>query len=211
MQLTKTRRFRGTPFSAALKRAGGAAYTAYNRTLAALRFESLKCDDRHSKKRVPVWKTTCRRRIEMNGSDATGILRVATPGNVDRMLDGRCFCLPVADRIGGMLNGPVPMKFSGCSLRLSKIESAVDRWTEGIAVGAGIYSVVRELDVFPIAIQVPHSEPLMESVFGGRVAGMRFFQFEVSKFVARACLCPFPIGQDRADRKSISMGRRICA
>lgn len=176
--LSQSRRLRQTPFSEGVEDKGVTAYTVYNRMLLPTVFESVEADYRHLKSHVQVWDVSCERQIELNGPDASRLMRRLTPRNLEKMQDDQCYYVPIVDENGGMLNDPVAIKHSEDRWWISIADSDLLLWIKGLAVGAGMDVRVFEPDVSPLAVQGPKSDDLMARVFGKEVLDIRFFRYK---------------------------------
>jgi len=176
--LSQSRRLRETPFTQGVEDEGVIAYTVYNRMLLPTVFESVEADYRHLKSHVQVWDVSCERQIELNGPDATRLMRRLTPRNLERMQDDQCCYVPVVDESGGMLNDPVAIRHGEDRWWISIADSDLLLWIKGLAVGAGMDVRVFEPDVSPLAVQGPKADDLMARVFGETVRDIRFFRYK---------------------------------
>lgn len=176
--ISHSRRLRDTPFSHGVESEGVSAYTVYNRMLLPTVFEDLQSDYRHLKTHVQVWDVSCERQIELVGPDASRLMRLLTPRNLDRMQDDQCYYVPVVDENGGMLNDPVAIKHSEDRWWISIADSDLLFWVKGLAIGAGMDVQVFEPDVSPLAVQGPKADELLSRVFGEEVRDIRFFRYK---------------------------------
>lgn len=176
--LSQSRRLRETPFTKGVEEQGVTAYTVYNRMLLPTVFDSFEADYRHLKTHVQVWDVSCERQVELSGPDATRLMRMLTPRNLDKMQADQCYYVPVVDENGGMLNDPVAIKHGDDRWWISIADSDLLLWVKGLAVGAGMNVRVFEPDVSPLAVQGPKSDDLMARVFGEEVRDIRFFRYK---------------------------------
>ena len=79
------RRLRSTPFTRGVEAAGVTSYTVYNRMLLPTVFESVEFDYRHLKQHVQVWDVSVERQIELNGPDASSLMKMLTPRDLSKM------------------------------------------------------------------------------------------------------------------------------
>lgn len=174
--LSISQRLRNTPFTHRVKASGVKAYTVYNHMLLPTVFESVEADYHHLKSKVQVWDVSCQRQVEVKGPDATKLIQMLTPRNLSKMADDQCYYIPVVDETGGMLNDPVAVKHSADRWWISIADSDLLYWVKGLARGRNMDVDVFEPDVSPLAIQGPHSNQLMERVFGEEISSLRFFR-----------------------------------
>lgn len=176
--LSQSRRLRETPFSRGVEDSGVTAYTVYNRMLLPTVFESVEADYRHLKTHVQVWDVSCERQVEISGPDATRLMRMLTPRNLDKIQADQCYYVPIVDETGGMLNDPVAIKHSEERWWISLADSDLLFWVKGLAIGFGMDVQVFEPDVSPLAVQGPKANDLMARVFGEEVRDIRFFRYK---------------------------------
>jgi len=192
VQLSISRRLRGTPYTARLEAAGVKAYTVYNHMLLPTLVDSVEEDCAHLKQHVQVWDVSCERQIEIRGPDAEKLVQLMTPRDLSKAQIDQCFYIPIIDERGGMLNDPVAIKLADDRFWISIADSDVMLWAKGLAYGFRFEVEIDEPDVNILAVQGPKSDELMARVFGEQVHSIRFFRgiwlyFEgQSIFVARS-------------------------
>lgn len=174
--LSVSRRTRRTPFTDRVEAAGVQAYTVYNHMLLPTVFESLEADAAHLKRHVQLWDVSCQRQIEVRGPDATRLVELCTPREISSMDTGQCRYSPIVDEGGRMLNDPVVIKPDADRYWVSIADTDIGLWMDGLARGMGLAAEVEEADVWPLAVQGPRAEALMQRVFGEGVRGIRFFR-----------------------------------
>ncbi len=171
-----SRRLRKTPFTSRVFEQGVTAFTVYNHMLLATEFESLEADYWHLCSAVQVWDVSVERQVSLKGPDADKLVQLMTPRNIEGLAADRCVYLPLADEKGLLVNDPVGMRVEDDHWWLSIADSDVKLWASGLAAGAGLDVCVTEADVWPLAVQGPKAEELMQRVFGDDVADIRFFR-----------------------------------
>lgn len=172
-----SRRLRKTPFTSRVFEQGVTAFTVYNHMLLATEFESLEADYWHLCSAVQVWDVSVERQVSIKGPDADKLVQLMTPRNIENVAADRCVYLPLADEKGLLVNDPVGMRVEDDHWWLSIADSDVKLWASGLAAGAGLDVCVTEADVWPLAVQGPKAEQLMQRVFGDEVADIRFFRY----------------------------------
>ena len=180
--ITTSCRLRRTPFSPGVEDAGAKAFTVYNRMLLPTFFDSIEADYHHLKSHVQLWDVSCQRQVELHGPDACHLMQLLTPRDVSSVMPGQCRYVPIVDDTGGMLNDPVALKLSENSWWLSIADSDLLLWAKAIAIGFGLNVIVDEPDVYPLAVQGPSAEKLVERVFGSQIKDIRFFEFNIFSF-----------------------------
>ncbi len=176
--LVFSRRIRTTPFTSRVMHGGVKLATVYNHMVLASEFRSLKEDCEHLCSHVQVWDVSVQRQIQISGPDANKLVQWMTPRNLGKAQPDQCFYVPLCDENGGIVNDPIAINVSPQSWWLSISDSDVLLWAKGLAVGRGMDVKIREVDVWPIAIQGPKAETLVERVFGEAVRDIRFFRYK---------------------------------
>jgi dimethylsulfoniopropionate demethylase len=174
--LSISRRIRSTPFRFFNEAQGVRAYTVYNHMLLPTVFHSVEDDYWHLKEHVQIWDVACERQVEIAGPDAARLIQWMTPRDLRNAAPLQCLYAPLTDERGGMINDPVVIKLDAERYWLSIADSDVLLWAKGLALGGGFDVTVREPDVWPLAVQGPKSDALLEQVFGQEVRGIRFFR-----------------------------------
>ena len=162
------------------------AYTVYNHMLLATVFRSPMADYRHLREHVQVWDVSVERQIQLRGPDASALVQLMTPRDLSKAQDDQCFYVPLCDVDGTLVNDPVAMRIDEQTWWLSISDSDVELWARGLATGRGMQVAVSEADVWPLAVQGPKADMLMERVFGPIVHQIRFFRYRRVRYRERA-------------------------
>jgi dimethylsulfoniopropionate demethylase len=182
VSLSISRRIRSTPFRFFNEAQGVKAYTVYNHMLLPTVFHSVEDDYWHLKEHVQIWDVACERQVEIAGPDAAGLVQWMTPRDLRNAAPLQCLYAPLIDERGGMVNDPIVIKLDTNRYWLSIADSDVLFWAKGLALGAGFDVTIREPDVWPLAVQGPKSDALLEKVFGREVRDIRFFWCKWMRF-----------------------------
>ena len=177
-----SRRLRKTPFTSRLLEQGATAFTVYNHMLLPTEFVSLEDDYWHLCSKVQVWDVSVERQISISGPDADRLVQWMTPRDISSISADRCVYLPLADRDGKLINDPVGMRVDSHHWWLSIADSDVRLWAQGLASGAGLNVTIKEADVWPLAVQGPMAQELMQRIFGDDVTDIRFFRFKTMTY-----------------------------
>jgi dimethylsulfoniopropionate demethylase len=180
--LSISRRIRSTPFRFFNEAQGVKTYTVYNHMLLPTVFHSVEDDYWHLKKHVQIWDVACERQVEISGPDAARLVQWMTPRDLRNAAPLQCLYAPLTDERGGMVNDPIVIKLDAETYWLSIADSDVLLWAKGLALGRGFDVAIREPDVWPLAVQGPKSDVLLEQVFGREVRDIRFFRSEWMRF-----------------------------
>lgn len=176
--LAVSRRLRSTPFTSRVLAQGAKAFTVYNHMLLPTEFESVEADYWHLCSHVQVWDVGAERQVSIQGLDAQRLVQWMTPRDISTCKVGQCVYLPLADEDGRLINDPVGLKLAENHWWLSLADSDVLLWAKGLSRGANLDVMVSEPAIWPLAVQGPQAETLMERIFGADVKNIRFFRFE---------------------------------
>lgn len=183
VQLTVSRRQRGTPYTPRVEALGVSAYSIVNRTILPKGFrKTVEEDYWHLRTHVQLWDVGCQRQIQLKGPDAAKLVQWMTPRDLRQAKVGQCFYAPLVDAKGGMINDPIILKLAEDRFWLSIADSDVELWAKGLAQGYGFDVAVSEEDVWPLAVQGPKADDLMSLVFGETVRSIRFFRYKKLQF-----------------------------
>lgn len=182
VQLITSKRVRPTPFTSRVEAGGVKGYTVYNHMLLPSVFRSLEADYHHLCNHVQVWDVSAERQIQIQGPDANRLVQWMTPRDISMAQADQCFYLPLCDEQGKMINDPIGIKIDEQTWWLSIADSDVMLWAKGLATGKGLEVAVTEPDVWPVAVQGPKAEILMQRVFGAEVSDIRFFRYKYLSF-----------------------------
>ena len=177
-QLIQSKRLRPTPFTSRVEAGGVKGYTVYNHMLLPCVFNSLEADYHHLCKHVQVWDVSVERQVQIKGPDASRLVQWMTPRDISPAQDDQCFYMPLCDEQGKLINDPIGIKVDEDTWCLSIADSDVILWAKGLAVGKGFDVDIIEPDVWPVAVQGPKAETLMQRVFGDEVTAIRFFRYK---------------------------------
>ncbi|MBX2869868.1 MAG: dimethylsulfoniopropionate demethylase [Acidiferrobacterales bacterium] len=176
-------RQRATPYKSRVERAGVTDFSIVNHTLLPKGFgESQQSDYTHLKNHVQLWDVGCQRQVELKGPDAAHLAQLMTPRDLSAGQVGQCFYAPMVDEAGGLLNDPVILKLANDHYWFSIADSDVLLWAKALAYGLRLDVSVDEPDVWPLAVQGPKSDDLLEKVFGESVRSIAFFRFKKLSF-----------------------------
>ena len=175
-------RVRKTPFWDRVVQSGVKSCSIYNRMLLPVLFDSYDSDYFHLKEHVQLWDVSCERQVEVQGPDATKLIKYLTPRDIEALKPRESLYLPVVDQFGGMLNDPVLLKLSEERYWLSLADSDFLLWVLAIAATKNLQVKVFEPDVSPLAIQGPKANQLIPKIFGEHLKSLKFFQFTTINF-----------------------------
>jgi aminomethyltransferase len=175
--LQRGARLRRSPFFDATQRSGARAYTTYNHMLFPIRFDDLEAEYWHLIKHVTVWDVAVERQVEITGRDAFAFVNRLTPRDLTRCAVGQGKYVIITADDGGIINDPVLLRLGENHFWLALADSDVLLWARGVALDAGLEVRIAEPDVSPLQIQGPKATPVVETLFGDRVARLPYYHF----------------------------------
>ena len=181
-ELLISTRTRLTPFSSRVEECGVKAYTVYNHMLLPAIFRSLEEDYWHLCEAVQVWDVSCQRQVEITGPDTQKLVQLMTPRDLSQAKYGQCFYAPLCDESGSMINDPIIIKHSDEHWWLSIADTDVMLWAKGLATGFGLDVKLSEADIWPLAVQGPKAEELLDRIFGSEINKIGFFRSKVLNY-----------------------------
>ena len=171
-----TQRIRRTPYTSRVDAAGVSSYSVYNHMLLPTVFESVEADYEHLVNFVQVWDVSCQRQVELQGVDAARLAQLITPRDLSKTQALQGKYAPLCDERGAVMNDPIIIKLAEQRWWLSIADADIKLWVKGLAYGLGLRVKVFEPDVWPLAVQGPLAEQLMERVFGSVIREIKFFR-----------------------------------
>ena len=174
--LSLSRRLRKSPFEARSHH-GAKATSVYNHVVLPTAYVSLEDDYWHLREHVQIWDVACQVQVEVKGRDALKLVEFLTPRDLSAMLPGQCVYAPLLDERAGIVNDPIILCLAPDHFWLSISDSDVLLWVKGLALGAGFDVTVSDPDVFPLSLQGPKSQALLDRLIGEPVGDIRFFRF----------------------------------
>ena len=181
--VAKSRRLRSTIYSSRIEKQGLKSYTVYNHMLLPAGFsDSLEDSYYHLKEHVQVWDVAAERQIQITGKDSSELIQLMTPRNLSKSIEGKCYCCPIVDDNGCLINDPVILKFNDNKWWVSIADSDLLLFAKGLAIGKNFDVDISEPNVNIMAVQGPKSFSLMSKVFGKEILDLKFYNFKYYKF-----------------------------
>jgi dimethylsulfoniopropionate demethylase len=185
-KLNVSRRLRATPYTPKVEALGVSGYSVVNHTIFPRGFSKTVVEDYwHLKSKVQLWDVGCQRQVELKGRDAARLAQLMTARDLSHARIGQCFYAPLVDEWGHLLNDPIIMRVAEDCFWLSIADSDILLWAKGLAYGLGLDLAISEPDVWPVSVQGPKSDDLLEKVFGSEVRDIKFFEFSFCSFQGR--------------------------
>lgn len=174
--LSLSRRLRKSPFEAR-SLASATAASVYNHVPLPTAYASLEDDYWHLREHVQIWDVACQVQVQIKGRNALKLVEYLTPRDLSRIVPGQCMYAPLIDEHAGIVNDPIILCLAADHYWLSISDSDVLLWVKGLAMGGGFDVEVTDPDVFPLAIQGPKAEVLLDRLIDEPVADIRPFRF----------------------------------
>lgn len=167
---------RKSPFFAATLRAGCGGVSVANHMYQPHSYADPLEEYRHLTEGVTLWDVATERQVEVTGPDALAFVDLLTPRDVTACPVGRGRYLVVTSAEGGIVNDPVLFRLSDRHFWMSASDSDLILWAKGVAVFAGMTVSICEPDVSPLQVQGPKSPAVVETLFGERGRGLKFYE-----------------------------------
>ena len=174
--LSLSRRLRKSPFEAR-SLASATAASVYNHIPLPTAYASLEDDYWHLREHVQIWDVACQVQVQIKGRNALKLVEYLTPRDLSRIVPGQCMYAPLIDEHAGIVNDPIILCLAADHYWLSISDSDLLLWVKGLAMGGGFDVEVTDPDVFPLAIQGPKAEVLLDRLIDEPVADIRPFRF----------------------------------
>ena len=183
IKLNMSRRIRRTPYTNRVEEHGVSDFTVVNHMLLPKGYKNTVEEDYwHLSKEVQIWDVSCQRQVQVSGPDAATLIQKLTPRSIKNMEIGKCFYIPMLNENAGMINDPVLLKLDDDMFWISIADSDVLLWAKGYALGLNLDVIIKEPDIYPLAVQGPKSEELLVSIFGDEIKKIKFFNFRIVDF-----------------------------
>lgn len=167
--------YRRSPYFEATLRYGCSAYDVYNHMLLPAYYHDPVDEYWHLLKHVTVWDVAVERIVEITGPDAFTFTNMLTCRDLSKCAIGQCKYAPIIDENGGIINDPVLLRLGENHFWLALADSDVLLWAKGVALNAGLKVEITEPDVSPMQVQGPDSKPVMHSLFGDALQGLKYY------------------------------------
>ena len=178
--LSLSRRLRKSPFEGRSHQ-GATAASVYNHVVLPTAYASLEDDYWHLREHVQIWDVACQVQVQIEGPDALKLAEYLTPRDLSNIVPGQCMYVPLIDEQAGIVNDPIILCLAPDRFWLSISDSDVLLWVKGLVVGAGFDVKVTDPNVFPLSLQGPKSETLLDRLIDESAADIRFFRFIETK------------------------------
>lgn len=175
-ELVLSPRFRRSPFYDATVRHGVKGFSIYNKTYLPMGFSDPETEFWQLVDGVALWDVTGQRIVEISGPDGFAFANLLVPRDLTKCAVGQCKYVVVTAPDGGILNDPVLLRLEENRFWLSRADSDILMWAQGLAVFAGMDVEVREPDVGTLQLQGPKSRDVAVALFGARAAELAYYE-----------------------------------
>lgn len=170
-------RLRVSPYYEATLADGVTAFSPYNSMLMPVSYGDPAGEYARLTTGVAQWDVSVQRQVEIHGPDAARLAQVLSVRDLSACFVGQGKYVPMCDHRGTLINDPVVLKLDEDRFWLSIADNNMLMWTRAIAAERGFDVHIFEPDVSPMAVQGPHAEDVVASIFGDWVRDLKFFWF----------------------------------
>ena len=167
--------YRRSPFFQATLRHGCTAFDVYNHMLLPAYYHDPVEEYWHLLEHVTLWDVAVERIVEITGPDAYTFTNMLTCRDLSKCAVGQCKYAPIIDEHGGIINDPVLLRLGENHFWLALADSDVLLWAMGVALNGGLTVEIKEPDVSPLQVQGPDSKPVIASLFGDVLHGLKYY------------------------------------
>ncbi len=168
-------RIRKSPFFEATVRHGAKTFSVYNRMYLPFGYADPETEFWNIVRHVTLWDVAVQRIVEITGPDALAFANLLTPRDLTACAVGQCKYVLITNPDGGIVNDPVLLRLGEDRFWLSRADSDLLLWTQGVAVHANLEVRVAEPDVSALQLQGPKSRAVMEALLGVERFGLAYF------------------------------------
>jgi glycine cleavage system aminomethyltransferase T len=168
--------YKKSPYFERTVEAGCTSWDLYNHMLIPTLYDDDVEEYWHLLEHVTLWDVAVERQVEITGPDAARFTQLLTPRDLSRCEVGQCKYVTICAPDGGIVNDPILLRLAEDHFWLSLADSDALLYALGVQAFAGLDVTLREPDVSPLQVQGPKSKPLIRSLFGDDVAGLRYYR-----------------------------------
>jgi aminomethyltransferase len=141
--------------------------------------------------RVTLWNVAVERQIQVKGPDAEAFVNYVITRDATKIKPMHGKYAILCNEQGGILNDPVLLRLAEDEFWFSISDSDLMLWLQGVNHGLHFNVTIRELDVAPLQVQGPLSEPLMADIVGDEVKDLPYYGLMHAKIGG----CPVVVSQ----------------
>jgi aminomethyltransferase len=170
-------RLRVSPFYDATVAEGVTAFSPYNRMLMPVSYGEPEAEYQRLINGVSLWDVGVERQVQLQGPDAAQLAQILSVRDISNCAVNQGMYVPMCDHRGVLINDPIVLKLSDECWWLSIADNTILLWARAIASERGLRVKITEPDVSPLAVQGPHAEDVVASIFGEHIRDIKFFWF----------------------------------
>ncbi len=171
-------RLRTSPFYTKTLEAGVTAFSPYNRMLMPVSYGDPVAEYEQLMHGVSMWDVGVERQVQLHGPDAAKLAQVLCVRDLSRCKIRQGMYVPMCDHDGVLINDPIVLKLADDLYWFSIADNNILLWARCVAAERGFNVEVTEPDVSPLAIQGPHAEDVVASMFGEQIRHLKYFWFD---------------------------------
>jgi len=137
---------------------------------------------------VTLWNVAVERPIRVKGPDAEAFADYVCTRDITRVETMRGRYVILCNDRGGILNDPVMLRLSADEFWFTISDSDLLYWFQGINHGKGFDVEIDEIDVCPLQIQGPKSEPLLLDLVGEGIRDVPYYGLMWAEIDGVECL-----------------------
>ncbi len=128
-------------------------------------------------KDVTLWNVSVERQICIKGPDALAFTNRLVTRDLEKIAPvNQARYVILCDEKGGIVNDPVLLRIAEDEIWLSISDSDVLLWAKGLNYNWQYNVDICEIDVAPVQVQGPKSQPLMQQIFGDDILSMKYYR-----------------------------------
>ena len=167
--------YRKSPYFEATKRHGCKSWGLYNHMLLPTLYDDPVTEYEALLNGVTMWDVSVERCVEITGPDAFELTNLITCRDLTKCEVWQCKYVLLTAADGGIVNDPVLLRLGQNHFWLALADSDALLFVAGVAAGRGLDVAIREADVAPMQVQGPRSKDVIRTLFGDRVADLRYY------------------------------------
>ena len=130
---------------------------------------------RYLTEHVTMWNVAVERQIQVKGPDAEKFTDLVITRKASSCAVMKARYVILCNQYGGVLNDPVLLRPAEDEFWFSLSDSDIELWLQGVNAVENMDVEIHEIDVAPVQIQGPKSEPLMRKIFGAAIDEVPYY------------------------------------
>ena len=167
--------YRRSPYFNATLRAGCKSYDIYNHQYLPGYYDDPIKEYWHILEHVSLWDVGVERTVEISGPDASKMANLLTCRDLTKCAVGQGKYVLITGEDGGIINDPVLLRIEENKWWLQLADSDAGLWVMGVAVNSGLNVKIDEPEVYPVQIQGPKSQKVLQKLCGDEILNVRYY------------------------------------